>query len=149
MEAMLTPDVTTQRIAKVEVPGATIASLAKNAKLWTDRPVTLTNIPLRYHGFQFTQLPAHQVTLNFTVAADGLVVLGCSARWGSTADPEIAKTFMTEEKLVAEGWVRQKKDQIDTSATDMQFLIFARHCKAGEHFSYRTEKYAAPILLVR
>jgi hypothetical protein len=149
MEAMLTPDVTTQRMARVEVPGANMVTLLKNEKIWSDRPVTLTNIPLRYHGFQFTQLPAHALTLNFTVTADGLVALGCSARWGTTADPETAKDFMTEGKLLAAGWVRQKRDQIDTSASDMQFLIYARHCKAGEHFSYRTEKYAAPILLLR
>lgn len=148
-EFRLTPDVATQRLANVEVQGAQIVKLAKDEKLWTDRPVKWLAIPTKYAAFKFTQLPAHSTTLRFKVLTDGVVAMGCSARWGSTADPASAKDFYTEQKLTEAGWVRQKQDQLATTASDMQFLIFARHCKAGEEFAYRTEKYAPPILLMR
>ncbi len=78
-----------------------------------------------------------------------MVYLGCPGRWGTTASAEDARTFMTAEKLLQEGWVREEPYEIKTTAADMTFLIFSRMCKAGQEFNYRTDKYAPPILLLR
>lgn len=138
-----------ERCANLEVTGIEMHPLAPEERLWSDRPVTLKKVPEKYKGYRFTQHPAHGLTLKFKVLEDGPVVLGCSSRWGSTAEPDVAKDFTTAEKLLASGWVRQVRDEVETSSYDMQFLIFTRQCKAGEEFTLRTDKYAPPILIFK
>jgi hypothetical protein len=136
-------------LAKVEVQDAEVLKLAADAKIWSDRDVQITTIPPAFAGLQFTQHKAHALNLKFKVRTDGMVYMGCSARWGGTAAPEVAKTLVTAEQLEKEGWVREEPYEIATTARDMTFLIFSRSCKAGEEFNYRTEKYAPPILLIK
>ena len=135
--------------AKVAVEDAIISPLATGAKVWSDRPVTITNVPPRFDGFNFTQHHAHGLFLKFKVLSDGVVYMGCSARWGSTATPEVAKDFDTADSLTAKGWAHKDPADVETTASDMQYVIFERSCKAGEIFSFRTDKYAPPILLVK
>jgi len=142
------PPANRRPLASVEVQDAGILKLVPDEKVWSDRDVKITEIPPTFAGLQFTQFKAHGLTLTFKVKTDGLVYLGCSARWGATAAAEVAKSFMTAEKLEKEGWVREEAYTIKTTARDMSFLIYSRMCKAGEEFSYRTEKYAPPILLM-
>ncbi|HEV7401784.1 MAG TPA: hypothetical protein VGO11_02615 [Chthoniobacteraceae bacterium] len=137
------------RCANLELKGIEVRPLALDEHLWTDRPVTITKVPEKYQGCRFTQHPAHGLTLKFKVVEDGPVVLGCSSRWGSTAEPDVAKDLTTAKKLIDAGWVRQVRDEVETSSYDMQFLIFTRDCKAGEEFTFRTEKYAPPILIFK
>ncbi|MEP6673214.1 MAG: hypothetical protein ABJF10_28955 [Chthoniobacter sp.] len=136
-------------IAKVEVQDAGVVKLVTDEKLWSDRDVKITEIPAAFAGLQFTQHKAHGQTVKFKVKTDGMVYLGCPARWGTTAPAEDAKTFMNAEKLAQQGWVREEPYEIKTTAADMAFLIFSRRCKAGEEFNYRTDKYAPPILLLK
>jgi hypothetical protein len=136
-------------LAKVETKDITITPLAKGQRVWSDREVLFTKISPSFQGYKFTQSPAHSPTLRFKVLTDGTVYLACMGRWGSTAAPEVAKDFMTQEKLGAAGWVRLGRDELETTASDALWLVFLRRCKAGEEFSYRTDKYASPILLVK
>ena len=135
--------------AKVEIDETNIIPLSPGEKVWSDRTVTITKVPARFKGFNFTQHHAHGLSLTFKVLNDGVVYLGCSARWGTTADPDVARDFETAKTLTAKGWVRKDRFDVDTTAHDMQFEIFERPCKAGETFTIRTDKYAPPILLVK
>jgi hypothetical protein len=131
----------------VDTSDVNLAPLAQNEKLWSDRDVRLVKIPAKFRDWQFTQAKAHGLTLHFRVLSDGLVYMGCSERWGSTAAAEVAKDFATAETLKKAGWTHVPGVEITTSASDMSWTIFSRQCKAGEEFTYRTEKYAPPILL--
>ena len=126
-----------------------LTPLAKDEKLWSDRDVRLVKIPAKFKDWQFTQAKAHGLTLRFRVLSDGLVYMGCSERWGSTAAPNVAKDFATAETLKKAGWTHVPGVEITTTSGDMSWTIFSRQCKAGEEFAYRTEKYAPPILLVK
>ena len=136
-------------LAKLEVPGVEIRPLATDSRVWSDRDGPITKFPGKFEGFKFTQSPAHGLTLKFKAISNGTVILGCSSRWGTTADPETAKDFATQKTLMEAGWVRQQSDEIETSASDMTFLLFTRECKAGEEFTFRTDKYAPPILVFK
>ncbi len=142
-------DVAPEHCAKLDLKGIEVRPLAIDARIWSDRDVHVTKFPEKFEGFQFTQNPAHGLTLTFKVVTDGTVVLGCTSRWGSTADPAVAKDFVTAQKLIDSGWVRQVRDEIETSSSDLQYLLFTRECKAGEEFALRTDKYAPPILLFK
>jgi hypothetical protein len=135
--------------ASVDASDVILAPLAKDEKLWSDRDVRLLKIPAKFKDFQFTQAKAHGLTLRFKVLSDGLVYMACSERWGSTAAPDMAKDFATAETLKEAGWTHVPGVEITTTSGDMSWTIFSRPCKAGEEFTYRTEKYAPPILLVK
>ena len=136
-------------LAKVEAPKMNITPLAKDEKLWSDRDVRLVKIPAKFKDYQFTQAKAHSAALQFKVIEDGLVYMGCTTRWGSTATTTAAKEFATALTLKKAGWTHVPGQEITTTANDMSWTIFSRQCKAGEEFTYRTEKYAPPILLVK
>jgi hypothetical protein len=142
-------DLAPEHCAKLELKGIELRPLEIDARIWSDRAVRITRFPEKFAGFQFTQSPAHGLTLKFKVTGDGTVVLGCSSRWGTTAEPEVAKDFTTAQMLIDAGWVRHPRDEIETSSSDMQFLLFTRECKAGEEFTLRTDKYAPPILIFK
>ena len=87
-----------------------LTPLAKDEKLWSDRDVRLVKIPAKFKDWQFTQAKAHGLTLRFRVLSDGLVYMGCSERWGSTAAPNVAKDFATAETLKKAGWTHVVDD---------------------------------------
>ena len=143
----------TTDLATVEVPNLTLAPLAKDERLWSDRDrYRFTQIPEMFRGYKFTRNLAHSPTLRFKVLTDGRVYLACTGRWiqpwlkesESWSEPAIS-----EEKLWKDGWTPVRSAQLPTTAEDTTWRVFSRPCKAGEHFAYRTEKYASPILLLK
>jgi len=135
-------------LAQVEAEDASLAPLAVGERVWSDRDRYLfTKITPSFAGYQFTRTKAHGLTLKFKVLTDGLVYMACTSRWGTTADPDVQKTLVTQSKLQKDGWKREQRGEFPT--TDVTWLVFSRQCKAGEQFSYRTDKYAPPILLVK
>jgi len=136
-------------LARVEAPDAQIMRLVKDERIWTDRDVRIDEISPGFAGYKFTQLPCHGLTLKFKVLSDGLVYLGCTSRWDAATAKNAGKEFVTEADLLKEGWVREGHSEIQTSSSKVRYLFYSRQCTTGEEFSYRTEKYAPPILLFK
>jgi len=130
--------------AKVEAEAVVMTPLVKGAKVWADRDYQFVFIPPSLDAMQFTQSKAHARTLRFKVLSDGLVEMACTSRFAET-DPEA----MTDEKLRRKGWRRKRGEELRDGQPGYVWWIYARQCKAGESFSYHTEKYAPPFLLVK
>lgn len=135
-------------MAQFEAQDTVLSPLGEGEKVWSDRDYKFVKIT-GWRGYQFTRSNAHSPFLRFKVLTNGLVYMACTSRWGSTADPVMQRELKAEKDLLSEGWTRLRRGDIDTGDNRVSFLVFSRMCKAGEQFTYRTEKYAAPILLVK
>ncbi|MEQ1862542.1 MAG: hypothetical protein ABMA13_21695 [Chthoniobacteraceae bacterium] len=135
-------------LAQVEAQDIVLSPLSEGERVWNDRDYKFKKIT-GWHGYQYTRSNAHSPYLRFKVLSNGLVYMACTARWGSAADPVTRRELKTEKDLLAEGWTRIRRGDIDTGDGNISFVVFSRMCTAGEQFTYRTDKNAAPILLLK
>ena len=111
------------------------------------------SFPESWQGFQFTKSKKVSVPLNFRVQTDGLVYLACTSDFGRFyTGGAWQKEVIGEDELLKHGWKKQD-DLILRDSDEVPghhvWWVYARECKAGEKFVYRTGKYAPPILLVK
>jgi hypothetical protein len=135
------------RFAKVEVEGARLLPLINGEKLWSDRNVLFRSVPSKFEGFKFTQFPAFAKTIRFKVTSDGAVNLCVPEKWWNPRPSDAGKDHRTEAKLVNEGWVRKRGDELGVDSE--KWVVFSRQCRAGEQFSISTAKYSSPILIYK
>ena len=93
--------------------------------------------------------------VSFEVLSDGPVLLAVTNRWGGGGNsgggwiPELT----TEQEFLDDGWVELTgplaiyNNDIE-AVSDTYFTVYRRESSAGESFTYRTEKYHPPHLLV-
>ncbi len=108
-------------------------------------------VPDAMRGVRFLVSPLHAGVLKFEVASGGLVYLVTSTRWdgGGNSGGEWKEEVLLEKDLRRKGWKRlQAFKNLSTTDTG-EMAVFYRHCEAGEKHSIRTEKYVAPMLLIR
>jgi hypothetical protein len=88
----------------------------------------------------------------FEVLNNGPVLLACTTRWGGGGNdsggwiPELT----TREQLEDQGWVEFATGLADIkngTTVNRQYIVFRRDSVAGEVFTYRTEKYRAPLII--
>ena len=86
---------------------------------------------------------------SFEVLADGPVWMITTTRFGGggSAAGGWLDDVTYRAGLEADGW-REIYSGLDDSGPDHQYLIFERMSTAGETFTYRTEKYVPPMILV-
>ena len=111
------------------------------------------SFPESLQGFQFTKSKKISVPLSFRVQSDGLVYLACTSDFGRFySGGAWQKEVIGEDELLKHGWKKQD-DLILRDSDEVPghhvWWVYARECKAGEKFAYRTGKYAPPILLVK
>ena len=123
---------------------------------WYDVPAFAEEQDFLLWEAQLTGFPsvADGIT-TFEVLTDGPVLMACTTRWGgggnSSGDwiPELT----TQEELEEQGWV-----EFATGLTvahvgypypegSFEYIVFRRDSVAGETFTYRTEKYVAPLII--
>jgi len=107
---------------------------------------------LHFQGFRFTKKNKQSAaTLRFKVLTDGLVYLACTSRFGTpkNGSGDWKSELISEKQLHEQGWHQLRAVELKTGANDYVWWVYSRTCKAGEAFSYRTEKFVAPILLVK
>ncbi len=132
-------------LAGVEAADTSLTPLRKDEAVFSDRDTyRWIVLPAQFEGYQFTRSKAHAGTLRFKVLSDGLVYMACTSRF---AEP--TGDIVDEKLLQRKGWKRLGKTALKATNEDSEWLVFSRECRAGEEFSVRTEKYAAPILLVK
>ena len=108
-------------------------------------------IPGELKGTHFLAFPIHHGVLEFEVASDGFIFMVTSTRWGGggNSSGDWQDEVMLEKDLRRAGW-RELKGIDELIATDPgEMAIFWREGKRGETFRIRTEKYVAPMLLIR
>ena len=109
------------------------------------------NIPDELRNTQFLTLPIHRGVLDFEVASEGFAFIITSTRWGGggNSSGDWQDSVLSEKDLRREGWrqLREIKDLVTGDPGEM--AVFWRYCKAGEKHRIRTEKYVAPMLLIR
>ena len=112
-----------------------------------ERENTAGEIPMEFRGRPFTRLTAGQGKTTFKVVRDGVVLMACTDRWGKGGNssgnwkPELT----TRAELERQGW--SEVAILPLTDKKMVWIVFKRACKAGETFTYRTEKYNPPLLI--
>lgn len=96
--------------------------------------------------------PADGIT-TFKVLTDGPVLMAVTTRWagGGNSSGNWKHELTTREELQRQGWTEIAMGLADSQGErtepDHEYIIFCRESCAGEVFTYRTEKYRAPIIL--
>ena len=138
--------------AKVEAQDTVLAPLNAGEQLLSDAlKVQWVDIPDFFQGFQFTKVKEYVPTLRFKVLSDGLLYMACTNRFGGggNAGGNWKNEIITEEQLHKKGWHRERRLELKATDAALVWWVYSRTCKAGEEFTYRTEKYKSPILLVK
>jgi serine/threonine protein kinase len=126
-----------------------MAPLETGAKIFADREFAWGDIPAYMKRWNYSRGGSHQGSVEFAVQRPGIMMLGVTPRWGGggNSEGEWKGKVTTQKELLAQGW----KPLGSLSCVDpniSHWLVFWRPCTAGESFSLRTEKYAAPILFL-
>lgn len=138
------------KLAAVDVQGTVRKPLAIGANVFSDHESRFTQIPVEFDGFSFTQNNVHAGSLRFRVAADGLVYMACPSTFGGGGSGGAwQRELVSEDQLRRLGWERDRRAAMKLTDSRQSWLIFSRQCRRGEEFTIRTEKYAAPFLIVR
>ncbi len=143
-------------LAKLEVEDATLKPLIKGEEI-TGAPEmvnTWTTIPASLQGLQFTKAAKMTLPLSFKVLTDGVVYMACTSRFrnGGLSGGAWEKEVISEEELLKAGWKKHRALELkdsDEAKGHHVWWVYSRECKAGESFSYRTEKYITPVLLAK
>ncbi|MEC5127813.1 hypothetical protein VSU19_13690 [Verrucomicrobiales bacterium BCK34] len=108
-------------------------------------------VPEELSDVRFSVQPMHSGELRVKVKSAGLVFIATSTRWkgGGNSSGDWLENAMDERGLRRAGWrpLRQIKEFSNNDTGEWK--VFYRNAEAGESFSIRTEKYAAPVLLAR
>lgn len=138
-------------LAKVEVEDAELMPFVIGGQVYGDRDIYLWEvIPAAFVNASFWRSKfSHAGTGKFKVTANGIVYMACTDRWadsGSGADQ--IGDLITQAGLEKQGWRLEKNSTASASRSGHTWVVFSRVCKAGETFAIRTEKYAAPFLII-
>ena len=52
-------------------------------------------------------------------------------------------------QLEKQGWRFAVKIAYQNKTSVINWIVFTKHCEAGERYSYRTEKYLPPIVILK
>ena len=106
-------------------------------------------IPQKFAGAEvWRQHSRFAKTIRFTVNADCVVHMACTSRWMGTRPDAKDGATISEGDLIDQGWKPQEDGILQAAGEQYQWKVFARPCKAGESFAYRTEIYLAPFVIV-
>lgn len=135
--------------AKVNTGNSIIAKLVPGEKLYTDSEYVWVTIPEEYAGMQFAQPKnKHAATTSFGVESDGVVYVALYSRM-QDQDGDRKDDIMSRREVERMGWKAVKGKSLISNETEPEWLVFAKTCKAGETFALRTDKYCAPLILIK
>ncbi len=133
------------------------AVLRESVPVWIEGPRAWKTVPPQLRGVRFLQNNnEYRGVTHFTVRKPGRLLMACTKRWGGGGNKRGGWTqqLVSREQIINDGWNPvdgQLVSHLPGHPTDtaLHWELFERNCRAGETFKYRTEKYAAPILLMR
>ncbi|MDF1741128.1 MAG: hypothetical protein P1U86_18340 [Verrucomicrobiales bacterium] len=108
-------------------------------------------VPKELSDVRFSVQAIHAGELTVRVKSAGLVFIATSTRWkgGGNSSGDWMEDAMDQRDLRRAGWRTLRRIQGLTNNDTGEWKVFYRKAEAGESFSIRTEKYAAPVLLAR
>ena len=124
--------------------------LKRNARLFGNRDEYYwLEIPPELKGALFFQsADCHQGILQFNVLKPGTVLIATTNRWLEKGGV-YGKEHVSRKQFEEDGW-RQVTTMrsFESAEVTLTWTVYAKHCESGESYSYQTEKYIAPILIV-
>jgi hypothetical protein len=148
--AILSPEAVAARQAEVKVEFAEWDKLKAGSECYgSTAKYQWSDIPTGLEGVRWTKHPFHAATLQFTVTQPGMVFMAVTTRFAEGGvGGDWQKELINAQGLEKQGW--RKLPEFDKLAnTDVKWVVYYKECTAGESHSFRTEKYVAPILLMR
>ncbi len=109
-------------------------------------------IPSAYADMMFLRNKSQQGTTKFHVKSAGTVLMAVTTRWSASGrGGDWQKELVTQKDLESGGWrvCGKLNSYMKENGERHTWILFARSCMQGETFSYRTEKYVAPVLLLK
>jgi len=150
--SILAPNAVKGRQAEVKLQYAEWAKLKPGAFSYGDSSkYHWKEVPAGLEGVRWSRHPMHAATLRFEVTQPGVVFMAITSRFtksGKGGDWE--KELVTLNELQEKGWRKLSGfEGLHNTEAGVDWIILYKPCVAGEFHSYRTEKYVAPILLMR
>ncbi len=137
-------------LAKVTVEGFPTADLKKGVPLYGDADYVWVDIPDAYQAIRFAQpVSKHTGTTKFRVESDGMVYVAFYSRW--TEEPSGNEDGILSRKEIEKLRWREVREEhyLKSNESPAEWIVCARECKAGEELTLRTDKYCAPIVLMK
>lgn len=135
--------------AKINAGNMTISKLAPGKKLYEESEYVWTSVPEAYSGMHFAQPKnKHTASTTFDIESDGLVYLAIYSRI-QDEDADKNDNMLSRRDIERQGWKEMKGENLLSTEDNPKWLVFAKVCKAGESFTLRTDKYCAPIVLIK
>lgn len=109
-------------------------------------------IPRAYADMTFLRNKSQQGTTKFNVKSAGTVLMAVTTRWSASGrGGDWQKELVTQNDLESDGWrvCGKLNSYMKENGERHTWILFARSCMQGETFSCRTEKYVAPVLLLK
>lgn len=141
------------QLAVVKAEAVKWGVLAAGAMSFTDAEYKWGEVPGSLTGLQFSMGGKHSHTLTFAVEKPGFVFIATSPRFPEKSESK--DTWEAEaldlKELKSSGWrhIRQFDGLTNESSGSDPWMVFYKVCAAGEVHSLRTEKYMAPVLLMK
>ncbi len=129
------------------VSTGTFRDLEIGERVFLDKAHTWTHLPAELKGARFWQTRAFEKSTFINVESGGrlfLAALFCEDLSRLSAGSR-ENELDSKEVLLEDGWIELTQITADESGTPRLWTVFYRDCTEGERFSYRTDKYAAPI----
>jgi len=127
-----------------------------NRYYWYDLPVFAEEQDFHFWQYQHTGYPTWVDGIaTFEVVTNGPVLMAVTTRWGGGGDSggDWEEELTTRDQLEAQGWVEFATGLHDAElggpAPYIEYIVFRRDSVAGETFTYRTEKYRPPTIILR
>ena len=111
-----------------------------------------SKIPPEFKGLYFFKNNEQQGTTQFQITSSGTVLMAVTTRWaGGGGGSDWKRELVTQKDLESKGWrkVGRLGSYYKVGGSLQDWIVFARHCKKGESYSYRTEKYVAPVIMLK
>lgn len=140
-------------LAVVKVENERWGNLREGEKSFSDADYKWEKVPESLKNVRFSLSGKHSHTLRFVVEKPGFVFIATSTRFPAnrgSGDSWEAEA-LDLKGLRSSGWrhVRQFDGLSNDGTGSVPWMVFYKVCDAGEVHSIRTEKYAAPVLLVK
>ena len=135
--------------ADIRIEGAVYKPIGTGTLMYRDRDqYRWSQVPAGMIGMSFLYGAAQAARVEFEIVKDGWVYMAITERSRNSRPSGDLQDLTPVSKIQADGWVHQPRLGALNGANH-RWILFQRMCKAGEEFSYRTERYTAPMIITK
>lgn len=135
--------------AGIVIKGAVYKPIRVGEKMYSDRKQYFWGrVPAGMMGMSFLYGGALSARTEFEIVKDGWVYMAVTERSRNGKPGGDLPDLTPWSKIQSDGWLMQRRLGALVGA-DLNWVLFQRLCKEGEKFSYRTERYSAPMIITK